>query len=316
MKKRLKAAHGNMDFEKTAVRVSMYSIAGNAVLTAFKLFAGIFAHSAAKAMLFRMCRRGVINDDDEWAGAMKEASVCPVYTFSAEKNEADLVAKSVELRPDGVTFCALTVGRLEKVRLGIPGMFSVYNALAALSAVMSVGVSVTDAADALCRCKGVKGRAEVVPTGEDFTVIIDYAHTPDALSNILDTVKMFARGRTVLLFGCGGDREKQKRPLMGAIAARKADYVYVTSDNPRTEEPMEIISEILGGMEGSGAHYEVIEDRREAIKRAVISAQPDDVIILSGKGHETYQIIGAEKHHFDEREIVSECLKMRRDAQL
>lgn len=268
-------------------------------------------YARAKAILFSMCEKAVINLDDEYAFVMTDAAKCPVFTYSAEKNEADLVAKNIDLRPDGVSFCALTIGKLEKVRLGIPGMFSVYNALAALSAVMSTGASVTEASEALCRCTGVKGRAEVVPTDGDFTVIIDYAHTPDALANILDTVKTFAKGRTVLLFGCGGDREKEKRPIMGAIAAEKADHVYVTSDNPRTEEPDKIIRDILAGMQDASVPYEVIEDRREAIERALKEARTGDVIVLAGKGHEDYQVIGTEKRRFDEREIVAEYFKMR-----
>jgi len=267
------------------------------------------AYAAAKAQLFRQSAKAVINLDDPYAEVMLQAAECPVYTFSADKNEADLSARNIVLRAEGVSFCALTIGKLEKIRLGIPGAFSVYNALAALAAVLNLGVPLEDAAAALSNCRGVMGRAEVVPTGRDFTVLIDYAHTPDALENILRTVRGFAAGRVVLLFGCGGDRDRTKRPIMGKIAAELADYVYVTSDNPRTEQPDAIIQEILVGMEDTKTPYTVIENRREAIFRAVADAQPGDVIILAGKGHETYQEICREKHHFDEREVVADALQ-------
>jgi UDP-N-acetylmuramoyl-L-alanyl-D-glutamate--2,6-diaminopimelate ligase len=157
-------------------------------------------------------------------------------------------------------------------------------------------------------CTGVKGRVEVVPTGRDFTVIIDYAHTPDALENILRTFKELDRGRVVALFGCGGDRDKTKRPEMGALAAQLSDFVIVTSDNPRTEEPGKIIDDILAGMRETKTPYIIIDNRREAIGWAIRNAKKDDIIILAGKGHETYQTIGREKFHFDEREIVREFL--------
>ncbi|MBR7081594.1 MAG: UDP-N-acetylmuramyl-tripeptide synthetase, partial [Oscillospiraceae bacterium] len=211
-------------------------------------------------------------------------------------------------RPDGVTFSALAIGELKKIRMPIPGLFSVYNALAAASACMQLGIGLDNIAEALSEKAGVKGRAEVVPTGRDFTVLIDYSHTPDALENILKTVKGFAEGRTVVLFGCGGDRDKTKRPIMGKIAVELADFAIITSDNPRTEQPGAIIDDILEGVTGTKTPYTVIENRREAIGWAIKNAMPGDVIILAGKGHETYQIIGKEKYHFDEREVVAEFL--------
>ena len=267
------------------------------------------AYAQAKSKMFAASDISIINLDDPYAGEMLAAAAGKKFTFSTRKNEADLTAKSIKLRPSYVSFCALSTGRLEKIHLAIPGMFSVYNGLAALSAAVCLGVDIGDGAKALNECTGVKGRAEVVPTGGDFTVLIDYAHTPDALENILDTVDDFVKGRTILLFGCGGDREKSKRPLMGEIAVDKADYVIVTSDNPRTEEPMAIINDILTGIGKTDTPFEVIENRREAIGRAREIARPGDVVILAGKGHETYQIIGKEKRHFDEREIVAEFLK-------
>ena len=188
-------------------------------------------------------------------------------------------------------------------------MFSVYNALAAVAGAMFAGVSFKDAVLALKSCSGVSGRAEVVPVNRDFTVLLDYAHTPDALENILSTVRGFTKGKLALVFGCGGDRDHGKRPLMGRIAGAMADRVYVTSDNPRTEDPMAIISQILPGFDGTGTQPKVICDRRSAILAALSEAQPGDVVVLAGKGHETYQMVGSEKLHFDEREVVAQCIQ-------
>ncbi len=268
------------------------------------------AYAQAKSKLFEISDISIVNIDDPYSSVMLDAASGEKFTYSARRDEADLTAKNIKLGQAGVSFCALATGRLAKITLGIPGLFSVYNGLAALSAAVCLGVGLSKAVEALNDCAGVKGRAEVVPTGRDFTVIIDYAHTPDALENILDTVTDFAKGRVILLFGCGGDREKTKRHIMGSIAVEKADYVIVTSDNPRTEEPSAIISDILAGIGDTDTPYEVIENRREAIGRALELAGPGDVVILAGKGHETYQIIGREKNHFDEREIVAEYLRM------
>jgi UDP-N-acetylmuramoyl-L-alanyl-D-glutamate--2,6-diaminopimelate ligase len=239
-----------------------------------------------------------------------------VVTYAASDDAADFVAKSIKLQADKVDFCVLTIGSLKRVELPIPGMFSVYNALAVISAAVSLGLDIEQAAAVLHTCCGVKGRAEVVPGGGDFTVLIDYAHTPDALENIILAARGFARGRVVALFGCGGDRDKLKRPRMGSIAAELSDFVVVTSDNPRTEEPGTIINEILKGMEGTKTPYRVIESRREAICWALGSAEPGDVLILAGKGHETYQILGKDKVHFDEREVVAEYFDGVRNSEL
>ncbi len=268
-------------------------------------------YAEAKARLFSMCRTSIINIDDPWSKVMLKRVTGRLFTYSARYNEADLTARSIKLHLDSVSFCALMTGKLEKMRLGIPGMFSVYNALSAASGALCAGIALEDVRAALDKCVGVKGRAEVVPTGTPYTVLIDYAHTPDALENILDTVSEFAQNRTIVLFGCGGDRDSAKRPIMGRIAMERSDYVIVTSDNPRTERPGDIIRDILRGVESSDMDtpYEVIPDRREAIARALDIAGEGDVVVLAGKGHETYQIIGREKRHFDEREVVAEALK-------
>ena len=172
-------------------------------------------------------------------------------------------------------------------------------------------MSLAECADSLASGKGVKGRVEVVPTDGDYTVLIDYAHTPDALENVLKSMRAVTRGRLVALFGCGGDRDRTKRPIMGRIAAENADLVIVTSDNPRTEDPEAIISDILAGMEHTDTPREVICSRPEAIEWAIRNHRPGDVIVLAGKGHEDYQIVGHEKRHMDEREIVADILRKR-----
>ena len=267
-------------------------------------------YASQKAILFLSSRNSVINIDDEYAPIMLRSSAGPVYTYSVDNDAADFVAKNIRLQAEKADFCVLTVGSLERIELRIPGMFSVYNALAVVTAVKVLGYDIPQISAALQNCGGVKGRAEVVPIGRDFTVLIDYAHTPDALSNIITAARSFTQGRVVTLFGCGGDRDKTKRPQMGAIAAELSDFIIVTSDNPRTEVPGEIIKEILAGMEGTKKPYRVIENRREAIYWALESSLPHDVLILAGKGHETYQIIGKEKFHFDEREVVAEYFSM------
>ena len=259
----------------------------------------------AKAMLFAISKKGVINLDDDAAQAMLADAKCPCMTFSCEKDAADLTAKNIRLHADGVEFVATTKGELARVKLPIPGHFSVENALAALGMVLQTGMPLADAARSLATATGVKGRVEVVPTDTDYTVLIDYAHTPDGVENVLRAVRGFAKGRVIALFGCGGDRDRTKRPKMGKIAADLADFCVVTSDNPRTEDPKAIIDDILEGMQGTKTPMEVIVDRPEAIHWALAHAKKDDVIVLMGKGHETYQEINHVKHHMDEREIVA-----------
>lgn len=262
----------------------------------------------AKARLFAMSDKGVINLDDAAAPQMLADAACPCMTFSARQDAADLSAKHIALHADGVEFVAAEAGKLAHVALGIPGMFSVENALAAMAICLSLGVPVEACAAALGTAHGVKGRAEVVPTGTDYTVLIDYAHAPDGVENILRTVRGFAKGRVIAVFGCGGDRDRTKRPIMGQIAAQLADYCIVTSDNPRTEQPQAIIDEILTGMQDASVPVESICDRPSAIRHAMDIARAGDVIVLMGKGHETYQEIDHVKHHMDEREIVADYL--------
>lgn len=260
----------------------------------------------AKKKLFDISKNAVINIDDE-AGKEYADSVESAMTYSID-GKATFTASDIKISARGVIFNMEYEGKVHKVRLGIPGKFSVYNALAALGCAVSAGIPVETVIEALTFAKGVMGRCETVYTGTEYTVIIDYAHTPDGLENIISTVKEFCEGRVITLFGCGGDRDKTKRPIMGRIAARLSDYCIVTSDNPRTEDPSAIIEDIMVGVKETDCQHTVIENRREAIGYALKFAKRGDCVILAGKGHETYQIIGTTKNHFDEREVIAEYL--------
>ena len=259
----------------------------------------------AKSLLFSICGHGVINLDDPAAEAMIKEAKCPVLTYSAKK-EADLTASNIRLGPQQVDFDATWQNWTVPAELQIPGSFSVYNALGVIGAALTLGLSLPQITESLATAQGVNGRAEVVPTpGKDYTVLIDYSHTPDSLENILKTVRGFCKGRVISVFGCGGDRDPIKRPIMGRIGAELSDVVVVTSDNPRTEDPMKIIDQILVGVKEYDTPCTVIENRRQAIRWAMDHARTGDVIVLAGKGHETYQEIGHEKFHLDEREEVA-----------
>ncbi len=265
-------------------------------------------YGRAKAILFRNCDRGVFNADDPASETMIDGSTCSVYTVGVEP-AADLRAENIELGADHVGMDVCEGSQRAHLRIGIPGRFTVSNALIALGIARQLDIPLDRAAQALSLAKPVKGRIEIVPTpGKDYTVLIDYAHTPDGLEKVLRSVRDFCKGRLIVVFGCGGDRDRTKRPIMGQIAVRLADLAIVTSDNPRTEEPLAIIDEILAGMRDTKTPCKVEENRRKAIRLAMRMAQKDDVIVLAGKGHETYQIIGTEKTHLDEREEVAAAL--------
>ena len=267
------------------------------------------AYAAAKAKLFSACDRAVINFDDPYGETMARSAACPVLRYSAVDNAADLVAKDIRLLPDSVRFCAVAVSGIARVKLGIPGRFSVYNALDVLAGAMALGIPLEQGAGALSTAAGVKGRMEPVPTDGDYTILIDYSHTPDALENVLKAVRETSRGRVVAVFGCGGDRDRTKRPIMGRIGTELADFAIITSDNPRTEEPEAIIREILAGVTAAKNRWIAVTDRREAIAYAIEHHRPGDTIVLCGKGHETYQEINHVKYHMDEREIVAEIIE-------
>ena len=267
----------------------------------------------AKAILFSRCRKAVANMDDPWFGRICANAKCPVLSTSV-KNAGDLCAENLKLLSDGISFTAVYENQSVSVKLPIPGKFTVYNALTVLGMALQLGISLEDAAAALGSAQGVKGRVEVVPTpGKPYTVLIDYAHTPDGLENVLSSVKGFCKGRLIAVFGCGGDRDPIKRPIMGKIGTDIADFAVITSDNPRTEDPMKIIEDILKGIDPAKNNYKMIENRPNAIGYAMDIAEKNDIIVLAGKGHETYQEICGVKHHLDEREVVAQYLENTRE---
>lgn len=263
----------------------------------------------AKAELFRQCDTAVCNLDDPWHERVLRSAECGRVYFGLGSG-AQVRARDIGLHADHVTFTLSAQGETVPVYLAIPGIFSVYNALTALAVCHVLGVTFACGAEALRSAEGAKGRMEVVPTpGKPYTVLIDYAHTPDALENVLKTVRNFAAGRTVAVFGCGGDRDRSKRPQMGAIAGRLADFSVVTTDNPRTERPEDIIDDVARGFP-AGADFRMITDRAEAIFYALSTAKAGDVIVLCGKGHENYVEINHKKFPQDERKIVAQYLKI------
>ena len=262
-----------------------------------------------KAELFHRCDKAVLNRDDPWFARMKKGIACPDMTTGV-KSSADLHAENLQLHADGISFTAVRGEESVPVKLQVPGRFTVYNALTVLAIACQLGISLADAADALASAKGVKGRVEVVPTeGMPYTVLVDYAHTPDGLENVLKSVRDFCKGRIIAVFGCGGNRDPIKRPIMGKIGTELSDFAVITSDNPRNEDPMAIIEDIMKGVEVPQERYAIIENRRKAIRYAMDKAEKNDIIVLAGKGHETYQEIQGVKHHLDEREEVSAYLK-------
>ena len=263
----------------------------------------------AKKMLFDKSESGLINIDDMAGKRFRKEIPCPTKTYSAEE-KADFYAEDIILSADGVKYVFCDRTSKYNVDFKMPGLFNVSNSLAVIACCETLGFDVETAIKYINSMQGVRGRAEVVPTGRDFTVICDYAHTPDAIVNVLSAIKGSAKGKVKCLFGCGGNRDATKRPLMAAAAADNADFLIVTSDNPRNENPEEVIKDVLEGLKGKDTPYVTICDRREAIHWAVQNAEKDDVIVLAGKGHEDYQILaGGEKIHFDEREVVAEALK-------
>ena len=271
------------------------------------------AYCDAKAMLFARCKKAVANCDDPWYSRICAGAKCDILATSVQ-SQGDLYAENVEMLSDGVRFTAVTGAEQAQVQLGIPGKFTVYNALTVLGMAVQLGISLTDAAEALKTAQGVKGRVEVVPTpGKPYTVLIDYAHTPDGLENVLSSVRGFCKGRLIAVFGCGGDRDPIKRPIMGKIGAELADIAVITSDNPRTEDPMAIIENILKGIDMEKYSCIVIENRPKAIQHAMDIAEKHDIIVLAGKGHETYQEINGVKYPMDERQIVADYLREMRE---
>ncbi|TFE31732.1 UDP-N-acetylmuramoyl-L-alanyl-D-glutamate--2,6-diaminopimelate ligase [Cohnella luojiensis] len=255
----------------------------------------------------------VLNADDEASARFAKLTASEVLTYGIEK-DAHLKASEVKITASGTSFSLASFWGNRQVNLRLVGKFNVYNALAALGAALCEGISLDDALRSLERIAGVPGRVEPVNEGQSYAVIVDYAHTPDGLENVLKAVNELTTGNVICVFGCGGDRDTKKRPIMGRIAAELADKIIVTSDNPRSEDPQVILRDIEAGLKDAGVspeRYQLEPNRRIAIEKAVEMASPGDVVLIAGKGHETYQIIGGNTLDFDDRLVAKEAIRSR-----
>ncbi len=265
----------------------------------------------AKYKLFSMCNCAVINSDDIYGKRLASKLNIKTVTCSVDSNDADICAKNIRTKENSVEYEFLSGLTIYRIYCPVSGKFSVYNSLLSAATAELLGVKAEDIVSGISSMGMVMGRMERVETGKDFSIIIDFAHTPGALENVLKSIREFAPGRIVCLFGCGGDRDRSKRKIMGKIAAENADYLVITSDNPRSEDPLDIIKEILEGVvsvESIKDKYTVIVSREEAIRYAIRNAEKDDTILLAGKGHENYYIDASGKHDFDERSIIKDEL--------
>ena len=261
----------------------------------------------SKLKLFDMCKTCFVNADDlQTAKIPKLFPEKDISTYGID-NYCNLLAKDITITNSAVDFKVKIGTRNERIKIDIPGRFSVYNALAAIAITTKLGCGAEEIKEALLDLK-VPGRSELVENSKDLSIMIDYAHSPESLENILSATKSYTKGRVISVFGCGGDRDPGKRPLMGEISGRIADFTIITSDNPRTEDPTEIVNQIEVGMKKTKGKYICIVDRIEAIKYAIKMANKNDIIILAGKGHEPYQEINGVKHAFDERIIVKDII--------
>lgn len=283
-------------------------------------------YAKAKAILFHKTsmigqtksnKSAHINIDVPYADVMEKAidhrDVCPIFTYSIDK-PSDLQATNIRFNANSSEFVLHTANGDYDIHTHLVGRFNVYNVLCAISASLGEGIPMEIIIGALKDFHAVPGRFELINEGQSFTVVVDYAHTPDGLENILKTAQEIKRGRIITVFGCGGDRDKMKRPIMGRIGAEYSDIVIVTSDNPRTEDPDMIVKEVAAGVEEVASQkkklsYEILVNRRDAIRRAIAIAQAGDIVIIAGKGHENYQILKDKTIHFDDREEARAALK-------
>jgi len=273
----------------------------------------------AKALLFAglgnsygaMPQFAVLNADEAASERLAQVTAHPVVTYGM-RNSADVRAKNVDLRPDGTEFDMDTFRGSTRLRLRLVGLFNVYNALAATAAALLEGVDLEQIRRSLERMDGVPGRFERVSDGEDIHVIVDYAHTPDSLQNVLQAIRGFAKGRVLCVVGCGGDRDRGKRPQMAQVAVEYSDLAIFTSDNPRSEDPQQILADMAAGVQDKKERWISLVDRREAIFEAIRRAGAGDTVLIAGKGHETYQIIGRQTVSFDDREVAKEALREKR----
>ncbi|TVY09600.1 UDP-N-acetylmuramoyl-L-alanyl-D-glutamate--2,6-diaminopimelate ligase [Paenibacillus cremeus] len=282
-------------------------------------------YQAAKGLLFSRMgnefsadpdRRhfAVLNADDPASEQFAKQTTAEVITYGIESPTADVRAVNIEMTAGGTRFDCVTFKGAVPMQLRLVGRFNVYNALGAIAAILVEGIELGRIAESLSRIQSVEGRMEIVDEGQPFLVLVDYAHTPDGLENALSTIRQFAEGKVYCVFGCGGDRDRAKRPIMGRLAAQYSDYVLVTSDNPRTEDALSILQDIEPGITEAGwtnERYEMIVDRRQAIQKAIDLATPKDVVLIAGKGHEAYQEIGGVKHDFDDRLVAKEAIRGR-----
>ncbi len=265
----------------------------------------------AKKKLFDISDKAVINLDDATGRRLLAEIACPATTFSVEDDSADYTARSITPSAHGSTFALVGKGVIARIRLKMPGAFSVSNAMAAAACCLGLGLELGAVADALSSCPGVVGRAEVIAMQDGVLIIRDYAHTPDGLEKIITALREFATGRVVTLFGCAGNRDATKRPKMAAAAASLSDFCILTSDNPRSEDADKIIADALPGFEGYKTPYITITDRYQAIRWALENSRQNDILLLAGKGHEDYQVLADETIYFDEKVLVTQLLAER-----
>ncbi|WMJ84993.1 UDP-N-acetylmuramoyl-L-alanyl-D-glutamate--2,6-diaminopimelate ligase [Oscillospiraceae bacterium LTW-04] len=267
------------------------------------------AYYQAKKSLFTLCDKAAVNIDDVYGKQLLSEIDCESKSFSTKLDEADYTAKSISMRADGTSFAFVGSGLIARVKFPVPGEFSVSNAMAAIAACLALGLDLQKTVTLLAASRGVPGRFEVLDTKTPYTVIRDYAHSPDAIEKILQAIRAVTDKKIMILFGCAGNRDRKKRRLMTEAAARLADFVVLTSDNPRNEDPLQIIEDSkLGLLEHNVAHI-IIPDRYQAIKWALDNCEAGDTLLLAGKGHEDYQVLAHGTIHFDEREIVAELLE-------
>jgi len=248
----------------------------------------------------------ILNGDDPATEYYKHMTSAHILTYGIDQN-CDVMAKNINMNANGTSFDLVTPNETYPIKLKLIGKFSIYNVLAAITTAIASGVSMDIVLKAVEKIEGVRGRFELVNVGQDFTVIVDYAHTPDSLENVLKTVKQFAKRKVFVVIGCGGDRDKTKRPLMANVAVKYADEPIFTSDNPRSEDPIAILKDMESGVEGK--YYHSISNREQAIYFAIANANEGDVVVIAGKGHETYQQIGNQTYEFDDKKVAIKAIK-------